>query len=377
MSSNYDIVVVGIGGIGSAVIHALSRRGARVLGIDARGPAHALGSSHGKTRIIRRAYFEHPDYVPLLDTCYDLWSRLEKDCRETLYLPYGLYLAGNPEGSIVAGVQDAQRLHGFGIEQFDARDARQRWPQFRPDDDMTILFERQAGYLLVENCIRACISESHRHGADLLFDQPIEAWESLGEAGFRIRTGECSFDCGSIVFCAGPWTSALIDIPGVALNVVRKPNFWLETGDPDLQVDRQCPAFGFETRHGFLYGIPSPDDAWLKTGNHDGGKTVDDPSHVDHEIDPVEQEEMLQFVRRYTRSASPTLRNHTVCMYTMSSDSHFILDRHPDFHSVFVAAGFSGHGFKFAPLVGEVVADWSLDGSTRHPVAFLGLDRFR
>ncbi|MGB0716313.1 MAG: N-methyl-L-tryptophan oxidase [Phycisphaerae bacterium] len=377
MAEVFDSIVVGIGGIGSGIVHSLCRRGRRVLGLEAHGPAHALGSSHGQTRMIRRAYFEHPDYIPLLDASYDQWRQFEKDCDKTLFLRHGLYLAGPPEGTIVKGVLEAKRVHDLSIDQYDPKEARRRWPQFKPDADMTVLFEEDAGYLLIEECILAFVERSRALGATLLFETPMTNWEALSSGGYRVTCGDREFESESVVFSVGPWASRWLDTDTFDLTVRRKPVFWFHTGQPQLQAAYPCPAFGFETSTGFMYGIPTPGHDLMKAGNHDGGETVDDPSSVDRNIRPSERDEATSFLRSYTTASDAALRDQSVCMYTMTPDEHFILDQHPDHNGVYVACGFSGHGYKFASLLGEVIADWTSEGQTSHPVGFLALNRSR
>lgn len=383
MTHTCDTIVLGVGGFGSGVLFHLARRGVRVLGIERFGIAHDRGSSHGQTRIIRKAYFEHPDYVPLLRRAYELWRDLEQESGRKLLHPVGLFIAGEPECESVAGTLLAARLHSLPVEKLDARDARQRFPGYRFRDDFTVVFEPEAGYLEVESCVEAHIQAAVKHGAVLQTGEIVLGWESDGRR-VTVVTDRGTYSAASLVITAGPWAGQMLNgataLPdrinwGARLRVVRKPVFWF-AADEVYDVDRGNSTFFFETPAGQFYGFPRIDGSTIKLAEHTGGDTVTDPLSVDRELHPADLTRVNDFVREFLPALNPQPVRHSVCMYTKTPDSHFCIDRHPEWGNVVIGAGFSGHGFKFTTVLGEALADLALTGTTSLPVGFLSSKRF-
>lgn len=371
MSQTADVIVWGLGGMGSAVAWRLARAGARVLGFDQFGPAHDRGSSHGETRIIRKAYFEHPHYVPLLQRAYQLWAELEAETQRTLFLRSGLFIAGGPECEAVRGTRQAAADHRLPLERLTSAEARREFPAFRFEDRDEVVFEADAGYLLVEECVRAQLEVAARHQADLRFETPLRDWQVV-PGGVRVRTATDEFHAPRLVVTAGPWAAGLF--PG--LRVVRKPAFWFPLEASAGAAGRDA-AFFFDLPAGQFYGFPSRDGATFKVAEHTGGEPVADPHRVDRQLAPRDLAVMRRFLEERRPGAGREPTGHSVCLYTLSADQHFVLDRHPTDAGVVVGAGFSGHGFKFTPVVGEVLADLALRGTTPLPIDFLGWSRFR
>ncbi len=368
----HDTIVIGIGGVGSGVVDALSRRGVSVLGLEQFGPAHDHGSSHGETRIIRKAYFEHPDYVPLLHRAFDGWRELEAEAGYELLRPTGLFLCGPADGEAIGGTIRAADAHRLPLDRLTPQEARQRFPGFVFPDENVILCEQQAGYLHVERCVQTQIETAIQHGADLRFGERVIDWKA-DAAGVTVTTDRETYSAGSLVIAAGPWAGQLLSQLGMALRVLRKVQFWF--GIPANSYQRS-PCFYFEHEDGAYYGIPSPDGETIKVAEHSGEEVVDDPLHVDRECHARDVARVESFVKTELPMVRPGPVRHSVCMYTMSPDRHFIVDRHPELSNVHFAAGLSGHGFKFTRVLGEALADCVIDGTTKLPVGFLQLGRF-
>jgi sarcosine oxidase len=387
MAETYDCIVLGVGGFGSGALYHLARRGVRVLGIEQFGVAHDRGSSHGETRIIRKAYFEHPDYVPLLHRAYDLWYELERKTGRKLLHPVGLFIAGSPACESVAGTLLAAERHRLPVERLTAAEARLRFPGFAFRDDFAIVFEPQAGYLEVENCVAAHISAAGKHGATLRTNETVRSWESDG-CRVRVETDRGFYTAASLVITAGPWAAAILcastaggdTLPGQSswpslLRIVRKPVFWFKAADA-FDVACGAPTFFFETEAGQFYGFPRIDGRSIKVAEHTQGDTVPDPLTVDRAQHDDDLVRLTGFLREFLPGVGPTPERHSVCMYTKTPDSHFCIDLCPQWKNVAVGAGFSGHGFKFTTVLGEALADLALEGKTNLPVGFLSLDRF-
>lgn len=370
----YDVIVLGLGGMGSAALDQLARRGARVLGLEQFDLVHDRGSSHGETRIIRKAYFEHPAYVPLLHRAYALWGDLERDCGETLFERCGLLVAGRPDGAVVTGVRRAAGEHRLAIDEIAAAEARRRFPSFAFDDDHALLFEVDAGFLRVEACVSAHLERARRAGAAVRAREEVLGWTADGR-GVAVTTRNGRFVAARLVVCAGAWAGQLLPTLRGSLHVRRKVQLWLRCEDPRYAPAAGCPVFAYDLGDGFFYGFPALDGATVKVARHTGGEPVDDPGMLDRALCDHDAPPVVRFVRRYLPGVSGDIVRHAACMYTMTPDEHFVIDRHPQHERVFFAAGFSGHGFKFASVVGAVLADLALDGATREPIGFLRISR--
>lgn len=372
MPERYDVIIVGAGGVGSAALRQLARRGVRVLALEQHGIAHDYGSSHGETRIIRTAYFEHPDYVPLLRRAFTGWQELEAATRRQLLTLSGLLICGPAEGEAVPGALRAAREHSLPLEQLTPVEGRQRYPGYAFPADDCILYEPQAGYLRVEDCVRAQLDDALAHGGQLRTQEPVAGWTSDGRTA-RVWTDSSVYEAGALVLTAGAWAPQLLRSLGIELRVLRKVLLWFAatSSDPDPSA-----CFYFERPEGAFYGFPSIDGATIKVAEHTGGDTVDDPALVDRLCHPADVTRVAAFVEQCLPRARPLALRHSVCLYTMSPDSHFLVDRHPAYPNVTFAAGLSGHGFKFTGVLGEALADLTLAGRTDLPIDFLKLSRF-
>ena len=385
MTKHFDCIVLGVGGFGSGALYHLARRGARVLGIERFTVAHDRGSSHGETRIIRKAYFEHPDYVPLLHRAYALWQELESETGHQLMHTVGLFIAGSPECESVAGTLHAAALHKLPLERLEPAEARERFPGYRFNDDFSVVLEPDAGYLEVENCVAAHVAAAVANGAALRTNETVVDWESDGRrVVVKTETGE--YSAASLIITAGPWASQVLGARlfgkgGSLLRVVRKPVFWF-AADDTYDVSRGNSTFFFETPGsletpgGQFYGFPRIDGRTIKMAEHTGGETVADPLTVDRTHHAADLARVSEFLKEFMPAIEPLPVRHSVCMYTKTPDSHFCIDQHPEWDNVVIGAGFSGHGFKFTTVLGEALADLALAGRTNLPVRFLSVRRF-
>ncbi|MCA9075372.1 MAG: N-methyl-L-tryptophan oxidase [Planctomycetaceae bacterium] len=371
MTNVYDAIVLGLGGFGSSTLCHLAQRELNVLGIDQFGIAHDRGSSHGETRIIRKAYFEHPDYVPLLLRAYELWSELESQTGQSLYEECGLFLAGPPEGEVISGARESANKYDVPVDDVSLDEARERFPLFNFEESDAVVFEPEAGYLRVESCVSALVNQAVAAGASVVTDQPVVSW-SADPGTVRVITDKETYQATRLVIAAGAWSGQVLNELSLPLTVLRKLLFWHGVSSP---VWSEATAFFFERPQGCFYGFPSIVGQTVKLAEHTGGLTVEDPLALDRECYPFDSEPVSEFVRRTMKSVSPHAARHAVCMYTMTPDGHFIVDRHPKHENVILAAGFSGHGFKFTSVIGEVLADLACEGSTSLPIEFLRIDR--
>jgi sarcosine oxidase len=372
--TRYDAIVLGVGGMGSAALFELARRGRRALGLEQFTPGHDRGSSHGQTRVIRKAYYEHPDYVPLLHRAYERWYELEQRCGRRLFVECGCLSVGPPDGEVVPGVLRAAAGHHLPVEALSATDLRRRFPAFRFGGEVSAVLERDAGFLYVEECVRAHADEARRLGAEMRADEAAVSWETTA-GGVVVRTTKGEYAADRLVVTAGAWAGWLLAGLGLPLTVLRKVLLWFGTSDPAALRRDLFPIYMAETPSGFYYGFPVIDGLGHKVARHDGG-VVADPAAIDRAVTAADADECRAFLRAHLPAADGPLRDGRVCMYTVTPDHHFLIDRHPELPQVVIAAGFSGHGFKFASVVGEVLADLAENGRTALPVGMFRLDRF-
>lgn len=382
----FDVLVVGLGVVGSAACRELARRGARVLGIDRFALPHSRGSSHGESRMIRLAYYEHPDYVPLLREAYRGWEALEEAAGERLLFKTGGLYMGRPEppGELVPESLRAAREHGLPHERIDPDELRRRWPVFELPEGYAGFYEPEAGFLLAERALAALARQAVEAGATLCAGERVLGLR-VDRDGVRLDTESGRYRAAHAVLAAGPWSAGLLAGAGVtvALRPTRQVIGWVAPREPDRFGWRELPVWavesdGREDPGGLWYGIPTLGDlgsrTGMKVGHHFPGRHVD-PDRIQT---PEEEdgERLVAGIRRHVPSAVGSLLGLDTCLYTLSPDGHFVLDRHPDHpQRLSFACGLSGHGFKFAPVLGQVLADWAIAGGTGLPVGFLGAGR--
>lgn len=372
--SEFDAIVLGVGGMGSAACLEFARRGTRVLGIEQFSLGHNRGSSHGETRIIRKAYFEHPSYVPLLHRAYDLWHQLESSTGLALLKPTGLVLSGPPDGETIRGARQSAQLHRLQLEDLSPGDAQRRFPGLVFPEDHAVAFEPGAGTLLVDDCVRAQVDEARRLGAVVRDNEPVLSWSTDGRTA-RVTTSRGEYRAKSLVVTAGSWSGPLLNELKLPLRVLRKFVCWFPVKPGHLAVGSGYPTYFYELPHGTFYGFPSFDGTTIKVAEHSGGDLVSDPATVDRECHPEDLSRLQEFAREHLAVTELAPARHAVCLYTLTPDQHFVVDRHPKWSNVVIAAGFSGHGFKFCPVIGEALADLTLQGTTPLPIDFLSVAR--
>lgn len=369
--------VVGLGAMGSASAYHLSQKGARVIGFEAFGPAHDRGSSHGESRIIRQAYYEDPGYVPLLQRAYQLWRELEQRVRSPLLRITGGMILGRESSAAVAGSLASCRRWELPHRVLTSPEITAEFPAFRPPGDLVAVVEPEAGILLPEEAILSHLRLAAAEGAELRFGVRATGWEPRG-AGVELRTGSDRHHLDALVITAGSWTSELLGDWDLPLQVERQLMVWLRPRAGEDLAPGRFPVFLHDRSDGDgFYGLPSPDGGSVKGARHHGGERTSARALRRN----WEEAEALE-VRDRLAELIPALgggevTRAKVCMYTNTPDLHFALGAHPGCEQVNVACGFSGHGFKFSTVIGEIMAELALEGRTRHPIAALEASRLR
>ena len=382
MSKQFDVIVLRVGAMGASACYQLARRGASVLALDQFDIPNTLSTSHGQSRAFRMCYFEHPDYVPLLRRSLELWHELEDITERKLLHDTGGIWLGPADCELIGGSREAALTHDLAHEWIEHDELAERYPQFTVPDDYVGFYEPQAGLLLPEKIICACVEDAAKRGAVLRANEPVVRWLADSKS-VTIQTTQGKYEADHLVVCAGPWSSRMLGEIGVELSVTRQIAIWVQPVQPDLfklgalpiwAIDR--PSGAGSGGGGMYYGFPILDDTpGFKLAVHCTGVPTD-PDTIDRVAQPNETNELREMLGRFVPAADGPLLEVSVCMYTNTPDAHFIVDHHPQHTNVTIAAGFSGHGFKFASAIGEALADLALDGRTALPIQFLGLQRF-
>jgi sarcosine oxidase len=372
----YDAIVVGVGTMGSAALFHLARRGLRVLGIEQFAVAHARGSMHGHSRIIRLAYHEHPGYVPLLRRCYELWRELGGLAGTQLLHLTGSLEIGPPAGPLVNGTLRACTEFDLPCAVLEPTELRRRFPAFEPPPDTIGVAQPDGGYLLAEAAVQAHAGLAVEAGAELRLGERVLDWDA-GERGVIVHTDRASHEAARLVLAPGAWAGGLLRLPPRLFASERQVVAWFEPRDGAALTADRLPVFIVEEDGTHYYGLPRIGGAGVKLGrmNHPGDP-VANPDVAGAEPSPAEVAPLRSFLERRLPNAPGRLLEARACLFTNTLDRRFVIDLHPDEPNVVVASVCSGHGFKFAPVVGEILADLAESGETKHPIGFLRYGRF-
>ncbi|PKL74577.1 MAG: N-methyl-L-tryptophan oxidase [Candidatus Melainabacteria bacterium HGW-Melainabacteria-1] len=351
----YDIAVIGLGAMGSAALWQMAAAGLRVIGFDQHLPPHTLGSSHGQSRVIREAYFEHPAYVPLLQRAYPLWQRLQQETGEELLQITGGLMMGPPNGELVAGCLESARRYDLAHQLLHAG---QIPGPFCLPDDFQAVSEPRAGLLYPERCIQAMLNLARAAGASIQAPDPVRNWQALPE-GFEIIADSGSYRARKLVICAGAWLTRLLPELALPLTVTRQSLFWFDALDPDAFALGSFPVFLIEVEPGaYLYGFPDTGTG-VKVALHQPGRPLEPDLLALQQLEAAELSQMQALLARYLPLANGSLRDSAICMYTNAPDGHFRLDTHPAHPDLLLVSPCSGHGFKFAAVIGDEVSRWA------------------
>ena len=373
MTSSYDVIVIGLGGMGSAAAYRLAERGLRVLGLERFGPGHDRGSSHGGSRVTRQAYFEDPAYVPLLLRGAELWEQVERDSGRSIVTYTGGVMIGRPDSRTVAGSLLSAQQWGLDHEMLDAADLRRRFPTLNPADDEIALYEAKSGLVRPEVSVLAHLQLAGGAGAELHFEETVLEWTAdASGTGVRVTTDQGTYTADRLVVCPGAWAPQLLADLGIEFEIERQVMYWFAPEGGTAQfIPERHPVYIWEVSASEqFYGFPAIDgpDGGAKVAMFRGG-TICTPETIDRQVHDNEVEQIRTLLRPRLPKLPGPLVHAATCMYTNTADEHFVIARHPAHSQVTVACGFSGHGFKFVSVVGEILADLAAEGETGHPIA--------
>lgn len=378
MSTHFDVIVVGAGSMGMAAGYQLAKQGVKTLLVDAYDPPHTEGSHHGDTRIIRHAYGEGREYVPFALRAQELWYELEKETHHKIFTKTGVLVFGpKGESDFVAETMEAAAEHSLSVDLLEGDEINKRWPGITVPENYNAIFEPNSGVLFSENCIRAYRELAEARGAKVLTYTRVEDFE-VSQDLVKIQTANGSYTADKLIVSMGAWNSKLLsklnlDIP---LQPYRQVVGFFESDESKYNNAVDFPGFMVEVPNGIYYGFPSFGGCGLKIGYHTYGQQID-PDTINREFGayPEDESNLRDFLGKYMPEANGELKRGAVCMYTKTPDEHFVIDTHPEHSNVFIAAGFSGHGFKFSSVVGEVLSQLATTGETEHDISLFSINR--
>jgi sarcosine oxidase len=383
INSSFDVIVIGVGSMGSAACYYLSKRGYKVLGLEQFDITHEFGSHAGQSRIIRKAYFEHPDYVPLLERAYTNWHTLEHETGEQLYFKTGLLYAGTSNNEMIKGVKDSASLYNIELEKLNHVERADRFPQFNFPENFEILFEPEAGFITPEKAIRLYATQAKQNGTTIHTNEKVVNWEKDGSI-IKVKTDKNIYQCNKLIITAGAWAGKMIPSFSDKIKVTRQFVAWIKTKDQTQFALNNFPCWmvGDDDKHGCYYGFPLLDTekfgepAGLKLAHH-YPRDITDPDKVDRQTTEDDIKNLNYCLNKYLPGVFESVLSTKICLYANSPDENFIIDKLPGYEeNVSTASGFSGHGFKFASVVGEILADLAIEGKTFLPIDFLNAKRF-
>jgi len=371
----YDAIVVGVGGMGSAACYHLARRGLRVLGLERYDIPHAMGSSHGFTRIIRLAYYEHPGYVPLLRRAFALWRDLEAAAGQRLLHVTGSVDAAAPDDPVFAGSLASCLAHGLAHEALSSAELSRRFPGYALPAHFRALVQPEGGFLVPEACIVAHAQLAAEAGATIRAREQVTGWEA-GPAGVRVETDRGTYEGEQLVVAAGAWIGDLADPLAGLAQPERQVLGWFQPKRPELFRPDAFPVFNLSVPEGRYYGFPVFGVPGFKIGRYHHREEAVHPDAMAREPDAADEALLREATARYFPAAAGETVGLRVCLFTNTPDEHFIIDRHPREPRVLLVSPCSGHGFKFCSVVGEIVADLVQHDRTEHDIGLLRLGRF-
>lgn len=369
----YDVIVIGLGAHGSATLYELSKAGVSVLGIDRYRPPHHHGSSHGQSRIIRQAYHEHPLYVPFVQEAYVMWQQLEENTARKLMLKTGGMILGKDQCAMVEGAGKSAELHGLPYEVLKAAEIRKYFPAFKVSEATVGVWDKTAGILYPEECIRTMLDEAERAGARALYNERVLRISEGPK--LKVVTEKNTYEAEKLVISAGAWLNELMPELRLPLRIERQVLHWFRNRRVGVQLGpQQLPVYIWEYQKGrSFYGFPDLGDG-LKTAFHYGGRTIS-PDALTNDVSEEEIQEMQEVLETYL-DIEPVHNYSATCMYTDTPDENFIIDFHPGNKNIIVASPCSGHGFKFATIIGKILSDLAIGSEVMFDLSPFRISRF-
>ena len=379
--TNYDVIVIGVGSMGSAACYHLAKQGQKVLGLEQFDITHENGSHAGQSRIIRKAYGEATFYVPLLERAYENWATLEAETETQVFYKNGMVYFGTPDSPFLQTVRASSAQYNIPLNELSEEDCTKKYPQFQLPSNFLRLEEPNAGFLTPERCIRLMVEQARYHGATIQSHTKVLHWR-YEKGTVTVTTSSTTYQAKKLVITAGPWAHQLAGQFTPKLTVTRQPFAWVQPKQKELFQAENFPCWLLRNNGEDYYGFPivpikefgAP--MGLKLGKHHPGGEATDPDQVDRNARPADEKALVDFLHEFIPQGYQNTLAMKTCLYTKTADEHFIVDYLPGHdQNVTIATGFSGHGFKFVSVIGEILADLAAKGKTALNIDFLGFHR--
>lgn len=378
--TNYDVIVIGVGSMGSSTCYQIAKQGHSVLGLEQFNIPHEMGSHTGQSRIIRKAYFEHPNYVPLLERAYENWQSLEQEISNQIYFKTGLLYFGPSNHMLIKGTQKSAIKYGIEVNELSQKDQLEKFPQFKIPESYINLMEVDAGFITPERAILSFTKQALKYKAEIHTNEKTLEW-SKKDGMIQVKTNKQTYKCKKLVLTTGAWTSKFSNVKN--LEVTRQIMAWAQPKNLDMfrLNNFPCWIFADPSVKGVYYGFPSlPNSSFeeptgLKFAHHTKG-TLSDPDIVNRNVSKKEEKILIEAIKKFIPEGVETINSMKTCLYTYSPDEDFILDFYNNNKDIVIATGFSGHGFKFASVIGEILSELVTKGKSVHPINFLKANRF-
>ena len=378
INKHYDVVIVGAGAMGMSAGYYLSQKDLNILMIDSHDPPHAHGSHGGDTRLIRHAVGEGLEYIPLALRSQELWDELQTHSNDEIFRQIGILNFGYKGSEFLENTIEGAREYNLEIETLTAKEIQQRWPGLHGEDLEIGYYEKNGGVIMGENAIRTYRRLALSSGAELLINTPVKSIQPE-EDYVRVETENDSFTADKLILSSGAWNGRMLKDLGLNINLQpsRRTIAWFEA-DEELYSSEHFPGFIGRSRDGSYYGFSSIDGTGVKIGRYDGCEGDDsEPEEMDGEFGTFDRDEeyLRNFLYNQMKGANGKLNKGVACIFTNTPDENFIIDRHPKYDNIYVAGGFSGHGFKYVPVVGEILTDLVTEGETEHDISSFSITR--
>lgn len=369
---NYDLIIIGCGGIGSAALYSAVRAGLKTLCIEQYEQNHNRGGTHGETRAFRKVYYENPLYTPLLHQAYLDWKKLNQQANKILFVENGVLEMCFPNSSVALAAIDSAKKYRIPLEVLSSQEIEQRFPGFRVPEGMIGIFQPEAGFLYVDDCLNYFIDHSRSAGANILFNEKVLAWQVTNDHLIQIKTNKNTYQSKFLIVTAGSWASEIFPELNLPLNIVQKKLFWASTVDDTYSLNHS-PCFAYHLLQGKFYGFPSI-SGYVKIARHDGGLSLANPEENAIAVNKVEIDSIKKFASEYLTKISLENTKEKNCLYDNTPDMNFIIDVHPKHSQIAFATGLSGHGYKMSNVLGDILVNLIIKRENPFDLSFLSLN---
>ena len=370
----YDVIIIGLGAMGSAASYYLSKNGVKVLGLDTYEPPHKLGSSHGHTRVIREAYHEGTSYVPIVKKAYELWNELDHEIEDKLILEYGGMYLGD-DGKYLSDAKKSAKKYDIPIKEFSSKEIKEKYNILNPPNNFKGLLENRSGAVFPEKAISNFLSKSINNGSSHNYNEKVIVWEKQSKF-YKVETDKNNYFAEKLIFSSGAWIKNLVPSLKLPVKIERQVLFWFDPiKDKDKFHYSNMPNTGWDLDNGMeFYTQPNIENKGFKVAMHHNGKFISE-NDLNRESNADDLSIVKNFLEEYIPLANGKLIDSRVCVYTNTPDLDFIIDFYPNDENIIICSPCSGHGFKFTPAIGEICSELVINNAANYDLSEFSIKR--